>query len=83
MSQNSSVGFLHNKLPLSPAERSRLYRRGLRPRMQSLPITISDERIRALVKQGYLGLNELNDMRAVEQAMNLFVWNELEEPLQV
>jgi len=47
--------------------------------MRALPIRITDKRIRGLVKLGYLGPNELKDMRAIEQAMNLFVWDELEK----
>jgi hypothetical protein len=42
-------------------------------------LTISDGRIRALMKRGYLDPNELDDMRAFEQEMNLFIWDELEK----
>jgi hypothetical protein len=31
------------------------------------------------VKRGYISPNEVDDVRAVEQAMNLFVWDELEK----
>jgi hypothetical protein len=31
------------------------------------------------VKRGYISPNEVDDMGAVEQAMNLFVWDELRE----
>ena len=78
MSPNSASNPLHNKLPLSPAERLRLYRRGLRVRRrsyQTCQITISGERIKGLVKRGYISPNEVDDVRAIGQAMNLFVWD--------
>jgi hypothetical protein len=73
MSPNSASNPLHNKLPLSPAERLRLYRRGLRVGMQLIPITITDEKIEGLVKRGYLGPSERDDLSAIEQALTLFV----------
>ena len=82
MSPNSTSGALGNNLPLSPAERLRLYRQGLRVRRrscQTCQITITGERIKGLVKRGYISPNEVDDMGAVEQAMNLFVWDELEK----
>ena len=82
MSPNSASNPLLNKLPLSPAERLRLYRQGLRVRRrsyQTFQITITGERIKGLLKRGYISPNEVDDMGAVEQAMNLFVWDELEK----
>jgi len=55
-------------MPLSPAERLRLYRRGLRVRRRSFPITIINEKIQGLVKRGYLGPSERDDLGAIEQA---------------
>jgi hypothetical protein len=77
MSANSASDALHKKVPLSPAERSRLYRRGLRVGTQSIPITITDERIEGLVKRGYLGSSERDDLSAIQQAISLFVWDTL------
>lgn len=79
MSPNSASNSLRNKLPLPPAERLRLYRRGLRVRRRSCQITMTGERIKGLVRRGYISPNEVDDMRAIEQAMNLFVWDELEK----
>jgi hypothetical protein len=31
------------------------------------------------VKRGYISPTEVDDVRAIEQAMNLFVWDELEK----
>jgi hypothetical protein len=66
MSPNSASNPL---LPLSPAERLRLYRRGLRVRRrsyQTCQITISGERIKGLVKRGYIsvGRQRLSDRMA-------------------
>jgi len=47
--------------------------------MRSIPITMTDEKIKWLVQRGYLGPQELDDVRAIEQAMNLFVWDALEK----
>ena len=76
MSPNSASNPLHNKLPLSPAERLRLYhkQRFPVPRL-SLKIRVSDEKINRLVKRGYLGPNEVDDAQAIRQALSLFVWD--------
>jgi hypothetical protein len=66
------------KSPLSAAERSRLYRRGLRIRRKNgcqIQIALNNDKIEQLVKLGYLGPNELEDERAIKQAINLFIWD--------
>ncbi len=67
------------KLPLSPAERLRRYRRGLRLRRRSYQIKVTHERINELVKRGYLGPNERDDWGAVDQAINLCFWDALRQ----
>jgi len=71
---------LRSNMPLSPAERAQRYRQGLRelsrPRRR-LPIKITDQIIKGLVKRGYLGPQECEDSTAIWQAVSLFIWDEL------
>jgi hypothetical protein len=71
-SGNSGIAF-----PLSPAERSRLYRRRFPVPRLSRKVWISDEKINGLVKRGYLGPNELDDAQAIKEALSLFVGDAL------
>jgi hypothetical protein len=77
MSPNSASNPLHNKLPLSPAERLRLYHKRFPVPRLSLKIRVSDEKINRLVKRGYLGPNEVDDAQAIRQALSLFLWDAL------
>jgi hypothetical protein len=43
------------------------------------PIRITEKRISALVKRGYLGADERDDLNAIGQAMTLFLWDSLRE----
>jgi hypothetical protein len=65
---------LRSNMPLSPAERARRYRQGLRelsrPRRR-LPIKITDQIIKSLVKRRYLGPQECEDSTAIWQAGEL------------
>jgi hypothetical protein len=74
---NSASGNSGTTFPLSPAERSRLYRRRFRGPRELVKIRISDEKINGLVKRGYLGQNELDDPQAIKQALSLFLWDTL------
>ena len=65
------------EFPLSPAERSRLYRQRFRPPRHRLRIRVSDENINDLVKRGYLGPDEFDDDQAISQALSLFLWDSL------
>ncbi len=80
MPQSSRSVAAHTNLPLSPAERALRYRRGLRelcrPRRR-LPIRITDQIIKGLVKRGYLGPQERENSTAIRQAVSLVLWDEL------
>jgi hypothetical protein len=65
------------KFPLTPAERSRLYRQRVRPPRCRLKIRVSDATIKGLVQRGYLGPDESDDHQAIRQALSLFVWDAL------
>ena len=65
------------KHPLSPAERSRLYRQRIRPPKRRFKIRVTKANIAGLVKRGYLGSNEFEDDRAIRQALGLFLWDSL------
>lgn len=67
------------KRPLSPVQRSRLYRQRLRQATRSVSIGVSDKWVDGLLQRGYLGENEIDDERAIEQALNLFVWSVRED----
>jgi hypothetical protein len=80
-SDNSRTAF-----PLSPAERSRLYRRRFRVRRgratirgSRVKIRVSDDNLNGLVKRGYLGPNELDDVQATKEALSLFLWDKLQK----
>jgi hypothetical protein len=69
-SRNSGTTF-----PLSPGERSRLFRRRFRGPRRRVKLRLSDDKFDALVKRGYLGPNELDDPQAVTEALSLFLWD--------
>jgi hypothetical protein len=71
-SRNSNVS-----LRLSRAERLRQYRRRFPGPGRRLEVRLSDKRINGLVKRGYLGPNELDNERAISQALRLFLWDTL------
>jgi len=82
MPQRSRSVAVHANLPLSPAERAQRYRLRLRevrrdPRRQRLPIRITDQIIKGLVKHGYLGPQERENLTAIRQAVSLVIWDEL------
>jgi hypothetical protein len=74
---NSVSGNSNKTVRLSPSERSRLYRRRFPVPRLSRQVWISDEKINALVKRGYLAPNELDDAQAIKEALSLFVWDAL------
>jgi hypothetical protein len=74
---NSVSGNSNTTVRLSPSERSRLYRRRFPAPRLSRKVWISDEKINRLVKRGYLAPNELDDTRAIKEALSLFVWDAL------
>jgi hypothetical protein len=71
-SGNSNVS-----LPLSRAERLRQYHRRFPGPGRRLNVRLTDKRINGLVKRGYLGPNELDNERAISQALRLFLWDAL------
>jgi hypothetical protein len=74
---NSASGNSGTRLPLWRAERLRLYRRRFPGRRRRLKVRLGDKRINGLVKRGYLGPNELDNERAIRQALSLFLWDAL------
>lgn len=64
------------KRPLSPAVRERLYQRRLRRATRSVSVVVSERWINGLLQLGYLGENEIEDERAIEQALSIFVWEQ-------
>jgi hypothetical protein len=73
----SALGHSDVSLPLSRAERLRHYRRRFPGPGRRLKVRLSDKRINGLVKRGYLGPNELDNERAISQALRLFLWDAL------
>jgi hypothetical protein len=77
MLQNSGSITTRTNSRLSPVERAQRYQRGLRelrdPR--SYQIRITGKMVRGLLKRGYLWPDEHDDLDAIEQAMNLFLWD--------
>jgi hypothetical protein len=69
--------------PLSPAERSERYRQGLRCTTQSASIVVSDRIVTGLVRRGYLGASEIDDTRAVREALSLFFWDEIDRSTRI
>ena len=65
------------RLRLWRAERLRLYRRRFHGPSERLKIRVSDENINNLAKRGYLGPDELDDEKAIRQAVSLFIWDAL------
>jgi hypothetical protein len=75
---NSASGNSNVSLPLSRAERLRQYcRRFPGPGGRRLKVRITRKRVNALLKRGYLGPNELDNERAISQALRLFLWDAL------
>ena len=74
---NSTSTNSGTRLPLWRAERLRLYRRQYPGAGRRLEVGLSDKRINGLVKRGYLGPNELDNERAISQALRLFLWDAL------
>jgi hypothetical protein len=77
MPQNSRAITMRVKSPLSPAERARRYRQALRGPRRRLEVRINNQRIRTLVKRGYLGPNERDNPKAIRQAITLFFQDSL------
>ena len=67
------------KSPLSPAERARRYRRLMPKGSYQVHFKITEKRISALVKRGYLGADERDDLTAIGQAMSLFLWDAMQQ----
>ena len=78
MLQNSGSVTTRINPPLSPAEREQRYRQALRelrdPR-PTLQIGITEDMVRGLLKRGYLGPDECDDLNALQQAVILFIWD--------
>jgi hypothetical protein len=74
---NSASSNSGTRLPLWRAERLRLYRRRFHGPRRRLKIRVSDKNINNLAKRGYLGPDELDDERAISQALRLFLWDAL------
>jgi hypothetical protein len=77
---NSAPGSPSTRFSLSPAERSKLYLRRFGGRRGTHRIKITDQTVRGLLKRGYLGPNELDDIKAIKQAVNLFLCDSLSKP---
>jgi hypothetical protein len=74
---NSASGNSNVSLPLSRAERLRHYRRRFPGPGRRVNVKITRKRVNALLKRGYLGPNELDNERAISQALRLFLWDTL------
>jgi hypothetical protein len=62
--------------PLSPAEREQRYRqalRELRGPKRRYQIRITEKMVRGLLKRGYVGPDERDDLNAIRQALFLFI----------
>jgi len=64
-------------LPRSRAERLRDYRRRFPGPGRRFYLIVTRKRVNALVKRGYLGPNELDNERAISQALSLFLCDAL------
>ena len=71
-SRNSGTRF-----PFWRAERLRQYRRRFPSPGRRVNVRITRKRVNALLKRGYLGRNELDNERAISQALRLFLWDTL------
>jgi len=75
---NSTSTNSGTRLPLWRAERLRQYRRRFPgPGGRRVDVRITRKRVNALLKRGYLGPNELDNERAISQALRLFLWDAL------
>ena len=76
MLQNSESVTTRTNPPLSPPERDQRYRQALRelrgPRRR-YQIRITEKMVRGLLKRGYLGPDERDDLNAIRQALALFI----------
>jgi hypothetical protein len=72
---------------LSRAELEHRYRKGLRKLRGPTflrRIRMTDKTVRGLIKRGYLGPEERDNLTAIQQAMSLFLWDDLrEQPEQI
>ena len=71
-SGNSDVSLLRWR-----AERLRQYRRRFPGPRRRFNLRVTRKRVNALVRRGYLGPNELDNERAIRQALSLFLWDAL------
>jgi hypothetical protein len=74
---NSALGNSDIRLPRWRTERLRHYRRRFPGPRQRLKIRVTAKNINGLMKRGYLGPAELDDERAIGQALSLFLWDSL------
>ena len=63
--------------PSPPAERMRQYRRRRRRRLRPFKVELAVADIDALVRLGYLGSADRENVRAIEQAATVFISDEL------
>jgi hypothetical protein len=81
MPQNSISITMRTK-PLSRAELEHRYRQGLRKLRGPTflrRIRMTDKTVRGLINRGYLGPEERDNLTAIQQAMSLFLWDDLRE----
>jgi hypothetical protein len=74
MPQISGSATIHTNMLLSKAERARRYRQGLRELRGPTflrRIRMTDKTVRGLIKRGYLGPEERDNLTAIQQAMSL------------
>jgi hypothetical protein len=85
MLQNSRSITTRINPPLSPAEREQRYRRVLResrrPR-RYYDIEITGTMVKGILKRGYLGPDECDDLNALRQAVILFISDTLGKTLK-
>ena len=82
MPQNSISVTMRTNMPLSRAELAHRYRQGLRKLRGPTflrRIRMTDRTVRGLIKRGYLGAEERDNLTAIHQAMSLFLWDDLRE----
>jgi hypothetical protein len=74
---NSASGNSGISLRRSRAERLRQYCRRFPSPRRRVNVRTTRKRVNALLKRGYLGPNELDNERAISQALRLFLWDAL------
>jgi hypothetical protein len=67
------------KVPRSPAERMRAYRRRRRRGVLSVRVGLGPSDIATLVKRGYLESEARKDLNAIEEAADTFISDSLHE----